>query len=118
MRGCYFKVEGIKEPDKVKEYTLEVRRDYDIFSQFVEDGLKEDPDTLTPFADVYAHFNSWADSNNIKVSNIYTKTEIKKYVSDIFGREKVIKLKNEFKKGYNLILTGNGNELDDEETPL
>ena len=49
---------------------------------------------------------------------IYTKTEIKKYVSDIFGREKVIKLKNEFKKGYNLILTGNGNELDDEETPL
>lgn len=111
------KSEDIIEPFKVKEFTKEIRRDYDIFSQFIEEALLDDKDALTPLGDIQAHFDLWCEQNSIR-TKLYTKHEIKKYLSDIYGREKTCKVGNEYVKGFNVSLISINKEallLDDDE---
>lgn len=105
----YFSLYGktkLKEPNAVKEFTREIRRDYDIFSQFVEQCLEDNRDKLTPFESIFSRFQFWCEEENVK-SKLYTKTEIKKYLADIFGKE--INEKN--KNGFRLRLREQENEL-------
>jgi P4 family phage/plasmid primase-like protien len=100
------KLEGNKEPLSVKEYTSDFRKDSDFFAQFVEDTLIEDKDSITPFGDVFVEFERWCESSNIR-TKLYTKTEIKKLLDDIFGKEKVYQIDNDYKKGYRLNIKNN-----------
>jgi P4 family phage/plasmid primase-like protien len=111
--------EGNPEPSCVKEYTQEFRRDSDFFAQFIEDCLIEDKDTVTEFKDINERFEGWCTLNNIK-QKLYTKTEIKKLLGDVFGREKVYKIdKDEYKKGFQIKIKTSDNiilDSDDEST--
>lgn len=109
------KIEGNPEPACVKEYTQEFRRDSDFFAQFVEDALIEDKDTITEFKDINERFEGWCSANSIK-QKLYTKTEIKKLLGDVFGREKVYRVSDElYTKGFQIRLKSTETILDCDE---
>ena len=100
----YYKIpkEGIKEPYKVRAYTEEFRRDHDIFTQFVENSLEESKE-LTSLNDVFTCFQEWCNNKGIP-SKVYTKTEIKKLLGDLYGREKKIINGTEIIIGFSLVI--------------
>lgn len=100
----YYKIpkEGIKDPYKVSAYTEEFRKDHDIFTQFVEDSLEESKE-LTTISDIFTCFQEWCVNRNIP-SKIYTRTEIKKLLGDLYGRERKSINGSEIVIGFNVTI--------------
>jgi P4 family phage/plasmid primase-like protien len=99
------KEEGIVEPDTVRKYTQDFRKDNDIFTQFLDECIVEDASRhiTTPFAEIYSKLLSWCSSKNLS-PKIYSKNEVKKYIQDNFGMEKKYMVDGVLKCGYHVII--------------
>jgi P4 family phage/plasmid primase-like protien len=93
-----YRVNGIIEPEPVIKNTNSYRSDSDIYSQFVEESLREDPTSSFGIDDIFPKFKSFLQSNSFDTRK-HTRRELEKRLNKIIG-----KCNNKKKwKGYRLV---------------
>jgi len=104
------KEEGITEPEEVLEFTKEFRNDTDIFAQYIDDTLEDNNKVVTSINDIFNSFASYCTERSIKF--LYTKSELKKLLADLYNREKVYIINGIAQKGF---LCSFKKKIDDED---
>jgi len=81
------KINGIKEPEEVGPHIchLKIDKDYNIYSQFVEESLREDPNSKIGIDDIFSRFKMFLQDNNYDTRK-YTRRELEKRLTKIIGR--------------------------------
>ena len=72
------------EPEKVKEATAIYRRQNDIYRQFIEENITEDPNAVISLAEMYAHFKEWFKEGWSNMT-VPIKNEVKEYFEKLWG---------------------------------
>lgn len=72
------------EPEKVKEATAIYRRQNDIYRQFIEENITEDPNDAISLAEMYAHFKEWFKEGWSNMT-VPIKNEVKEYFEKLWG---------------------------------
>jgi len=72
------------EPDKVKEATAVYRRQNDIYRQFIEENIAEDPKSVISLAEMYASFKEWYKEGWSNMT-VPIKNEVKEYFERLWG---------------------------------
>ena len=72
------------EPDKVKEATAIYRRQNDIYRQFIEENIAEDPKSAISLAEMYASFKEWYKEGWSNMT-VPIKNEVKEYFERLWG---------------------------------
>jgi P4 family phage/plasmid primase-like protien len=76
---------GIQEPPEVLKNTASYRSDSDIYSQFVEEFLREDANSCLSIDDIFPIFRGFLQQNNINQSK-HTRLELEKRLNKIIGK--------------------------------
>ena len=85
------------EPEKVKEATAIYRRQNDIYRQFIEECITEDPKTIISMTELYAQFKEWFREGWANMT-LPIKNEVKEYFEKLWGEP----LKGIKWKGYRI----------------
>jgi len=72
------------EPEKVKEATAIYRRQNDIYRQFIEECITEDPKTIISMTELYAQFKEWFREGWANMT-LPIKNEVKEYFEKLWG---------------------------------
>ena len=72
------------EPDKVKEATAIYRRQNDIYRQFIEECVAEDPGSVLSLTELYAQFKEWFREGWANMT-LPIKNEVKEYFEKLWG---------------------------------
>jgi P4 family phage/plasmid primase-like protien len=72
------------EPEKVKEATAIYRRQNDIYRQFIEENITEDPNSVISLSEMYAHFKEWFKEGWSNMT-VPIKNEVKEYFEKLWG---------------------------------
>jgi len=82
-----YRVNGVKEPPEVLRNTASYRSDSDVYSQFVEEYLKEDPNSIIGIEDIFFVFKKFLSDNSIdQKGKSYTRRELSKKLIKIIGK--------------------------------
>ena len=71
------------EPAKVKEATIKYRKENDIYRQFMEENIIENPNGLLSLAELYPCFKNWYKDTGFL--NTIVKSEVEDYFADTWG---------------------------------
>jgi P4 family phage/plasmid primase-like protien len=104
-----YKNKGIDEPFEVKRVTEEYRTDSDIYSQFVEENTKQDPNSSFGIDDIFPRFRAFLQSNSFDTRK-NTRRELEKRLNKLIGKC------NAKKKWKGYALTSNDDEEEEIET--
>jgi P4 family phage/plasmid primase-like protien len=72
-----YKEHGLKEPEKVMEFTKQYERDNDKFKVFVDNIIKPEEKTNVSIDTVYKEFIKWYKANNNGAKTVPTKAEVR-----------------------------------------
>lgn len=104
-----YKNKKLIQPEAIKNYTSEIRKEFDLFSQFVDEILEEDKNSSCTFLEIFEELQKWCLRQNIR--NSFKKIEVKKYIKDLYGREKRINQGDKIIDGFNIKLKRINDEL-------
>ncbi len=80
-----YRVNGIQEPPEVIKNTQSYRSDSDIYSQFIEENLKEDPVSSFGIDDIFPKFKTFLQNNSFDTRK-HTRRELEKRLNKIIGK--------------------------------
>jgi len=92
-----YRVNGIIEPESVIKNTNSYRSDSDIYSQFAEESLREDPTSSFGIDDIFPKFKAFLQSNSFDTRK-HTRRELEKRLNKLIGK---CNMKKKW-KGYKL----------------
>jgi P4 family phage/plasmid primase-like protien len=106
-----YRVNGIIEPEEVLRNTNSYRNDSDIYSQFINETLIEEPTSSFGIDDIFPKFKSFLQSNSFDTRK-YTRRELEKNLNKLIGKCNIRKKW----KGYKLRDLDNDSDDDDNKT--
>uniref|UniRef100_A0A6C0LZW2 SF3 helicase domain-containing protein n=1 Tax=viral metagenome TaxID=1070528 RepID=A0A6C0LZW2_9ZZZZ len=77
-----YKVNGIREPEKVMQFTKQYEKDCDKYKVFIDNVIKEQPNSKVSMDEIYKEFSKWFKANNNGVKTMPSKTEVKYEVEE------------------------------------
>jgi len=104
-----YRVNGIKEPDEILKNTHEYRKDNNIYANFIDSTLIEEPTSSFGIDDIFPKFKTFLQSNSF-YNRKYTRRELEKHLNKIIGK---CNMKKKW-KGWKLI-NPNDDDSDEEE---
>lgn len=98
-----YKLEGMDEPDEVKNSTNRYKTDNDKFNEFFDSNIIENENEIETFKNIYSHLTSWWNSNysNLKIPDT---RELKRALKAKYGNEKEKLVDGEIITGFNIQL--------------
>lgn len=72
-----FKEQGIKEPEKVMQFTKQYEKDCDKFKEFIDNVIAPETDAKVSLHDIHKEFSKWYKHNGTTGKVCPTKTELK-----------------------------------------
>jgi P4 family phage/plasmid primase-like protien len=76
-----YKEHGLKEPEKVMQFTKQYERDNDKYKMFIDNVIQQEEGKNVSLDDIYREFNKWYKAT-ISNKNIPGKTELKYEIED------------------------------------
>lgn len=106
----------IVEPDKVREATRMYQKQNDIYRQFIDEDLTEDPKSILSLAELYNMFKEWY-RNSLPGQNVPVKNEVEEYFIRMWGHPKKGKKWSGYRKRglEDDLQTGDAVILDDDD---
>lgn len=86
---CYqkgYRIHGIPEPQEVLLNTATYRSNSDIYKQFIEEFLREDPNTTLGIDDVFPIFRGFLTQSGITNTTKYNRREFENRMTKIIGK--------------------------------
>ena len=80
-----YKINGVQEPPEVLRNTAAYRTDSDHYSQFVEEFLREDPNSMIGIDDIFSRFRTFLVNAGVNQSK-YNRREFENRMNSIIGK--------------------------------